>query len=154
MTSFVRGFKTLFRDGRVRALDKAGNDLADRAAYFGTRRLPAGIIDARRLCSAVCWELYPIVSDLHRFFIAIARVVVNEDGHNVSAPHRTVWDGGAKPKRRRVLQVVRGVAWVPGPPDPSRHGSVGWPCIHVGAADVAAWPCSVGMLVKLCAFSW
>ena len=33
-----------------------------------------------------------------------------------------------------------------------RHGSVGWPVIHVEEADVAVWPYSAGMLVKLCAF--
>ena len=44
----------MVRDGRVRALDKA----ADRAAYFGRRRLPAGIIDAGRLCTAACREWY------------------------------------------------------------------------------------------------
>ena len=93
-----------------------------------------------------------IVSDLHRFFIAISRVVVNEDGHNVSAPHPTVWDEGAETKKRGVLQAVRAFAWVPGPPGLSRLGSFGWPCIHVGGADVASWPYSVGMLVKLCAF--
>ena len=55
-------------DGKVRALDKAGIDLADRAADFGRRRLSPGIIDAKRLCLAACREWYPIVSDLHRFF--------------------------------------------------------------------------------------
>ena len=71
----------------------------------------------------------------------------------VTAPHPTVRDEGAKTKKRRVLQALWEFAWVPGLPDLWRHGSVGWPCIPVGAADVAAWPYSVGMLVKLCAFS-
>ena len=143
----------MVRDGRVRALDKAGNDLAHRAAFVGRRRLLAGIICAGRLCAAACREWYPFVSDLHRFFLAIARVVVNEDGLCGSAPYPTVWDGGAKLERRRVLQALWEFAWVPGTPDLWGHGSVGWLCIHVGAADVAAWP-SVGMLVELCAFSW
>ena len=68
--------------GRVRALDKAGNDFAHSAADLGWRRLLAGIICAGRLCTAACGEWYPFVFDLHRFFIAIARVVVNEDGHS------------------------------------------------------------------------
>ena len=93
----------------MRALDKARNNLADRAADLGRRRLPAGINGARRLCTAACREWYPIVFDLHRFFIAVARVVVNEDGHNRSAPYSTVWDRGANPKRRRVLQAVKGL---------------------------------------------
>ena len=90
--------------------------------------------------------------DLHRFFIAIARVAVNEDGHSGSVPHSTVWDEGAKTNKRRVLQALWEFVWVPGLPDLWRHGSVGWPCIHVGAAEVASRPYSVGMLVKLCAF--
>ena len=105
----------MVRDGRVRALDKAGHDLADRAADLGRRRLPAGIINAARLCTAACREWYPIVFYLHRFFIATACVVVNVDGHNGSAPYPNVWDWGAKPKRRRVLQAVSEFAWVPGP---------------------------------------
>ena len=48
----------MIRDGRVRALEKAGNDLAHRAADLVWRRLPAGIIDAGRLCTAACWEGY------------------------------------------------------------------------------------------------
>ena len=70
----------MVRDGRVRALEKAGNDLADRAADLVRRRFTAGIIDAARLCNAACREWYPLVFDLHRFFTAIARVVFNEDG--------------------------------------------------------------------------
>lgn len=142
----------MVRGGRVQALDTAGSDLADKAADFGRRRLLAGIIGAGRLCTAACREWYPIVFDLHRFFIAIARAVVDEDGHNGSAPHPIVWDRGVKPERRRVLQAVTEFAWVPGPPDLWRHGSVGSLCLSVGAADVAAWPYSVGMLVKLCVF--
>ena len=38
----------------------------------------------------------------------------DEDGHNGSAPHPTVWDRGAKTKKRRVLQAVSEFAWVPG----------------------------------------
>ena len=72
----------MVRDGKVRALDTPGNDLANRAAFVGRRRLLAGIICAGRLCTAACGEWYPFVFDLHRFFIAIARVVVNEDGHS------------------------------------------------------------------------
>ena len=72
----------------------------------------------------------------------------------MTAPHPTVRDEGAKTKKRRVLQALWEFAWVPGLPGLWRLGSVGWPCIPVGAADVAAWPYSVGMLVELCAFSW
>ena len=106
----------MVRDGRVRALDKAGNDLTDRAADLGRRRFTAGIIDAARLCTAACREWYPLVFDLHRFFIATACVAVNVDGHSGFAPYPNVRDWGAKPKRRRVLQAVSEFAWVPGLP--------------------------------------
>ena len=136
----------------MRALEKACNDLADKAADFGRKRLPAGVIDAERLCLAAFREWCPVVYDLHRFFIAIAGAVVYEDGHGDSATHPIVWDRRRHPEKRKVHQAVREFAWAPGPPDHWRHGSVGWPAIHVNAADVAVWPCSAGMLVKLCAF--
>ena len=78
--------------------------------------------------------------------------MVNEDGHGGSAPHPTVWDLGRQPQRRRVLQAVREFAWILGPVGLWKHGSVGWPVIHVGDADLAAWPYSPSMLGKLWAF--
>ena len=141
----------MVRTGRVRALDKAGSDLADKAAGFGRRRLPAEVIDSRRCYLAACSDWFPPVYDLYRYFIAIAGAVVNEV-HGGSATHPIVWDRERQPKRRRVLQAVREFAWVLCPPDLWRHGSVWWPAIHVDEADVAAWPYSAAMLVKLCAF--
>ena len=92
-------------------LGKAGNDLADKAADFGRRRLPAEVIDAGRCYLAACSDGYPLMYDLHRYFMATARVVVNEDGHGGSAPHPIVWDRGRQPKRRRVLQAVSEFAY-------------------------------------------
>ena len=145
------------RTGRVRALGKAGNDLAVKAGDFGRRRLLAEVIDARRCYLAACSDGYPLVYDLHRYFIAIGRWS-NEIFHGGSAPHPIVWDRGRQPKRRGVLQAVREFALVPGPPDLWRHGSVGWPAFHVDEADVAVWPYSAGMMVKqfafLCSLHW
>ena len=42
-------------------------------------------------------------------------MVVNEDGLCGSAPHPTVWDRGAKPKRRRVLQLLGSLLWYRAP---------------------------------------
>ena len=67
-------------DGRVREFDRIGNDAADEAADFGRRRVGNAVIDARRNLSGVCGRWYPIILDLHRFFIAISRAVVNHDG--------------------------------------------------------------------------
>ena len=66
--------------GRVRGEDKFGNDAADEAADFGRRSvISLPVIDARRNLSGVCGRWYPVILDLHRFFIAVARAVVNHD---------------------------------------------------------------------------
>ena len=54
-------------DGRVRELDRLGNDAADEAADFGRRSVGHAVIDARRSLSGVCGRLYPVILDLHRF---------------------------------------------------------------------------------------
>ena len=52
--------------------------MADEAAEFGRRRVGENVLDARREFSRACRIWYPIIRDLHRFFIAIARVIVND----------------------------------------------------------------------------
>ena len=59
--------------GGVRVEDRVGNDLADRAADFGRLRVSDLVIDVRRRSLSACSSWYPVVLDLHRFFIAIAR---------------------------------------------------------------------------------
>ena len=48
-------------EGRVRDLDRLGNDAADEAADFGRRRVSNAVIDARRSLSGV-WSLVPCSS--------------------------------------------------------------------------------------------
>ena len=84
-------------DGRVRQLDKVGNDAADDAADFGRRRVGHAVIDARRNLSGVCGRWYPVIIVLHRFFIAISRAVANHDGNDGTAPDPMVWSTGALP---------------------------------------------------------
>ena len=72
--------------GRVREVDRIGDNAADEAADFGRRRVGNLVIDARRNLSGVCGRWYPVVLDLHRFFIAIARAVVNHDGRECCCP--------------------------------------------------------------------
>ena len=86
-------------DGRVREVDRLGNDAADEAADFGRGRVGNLLIDARRNLSGVCGRWYPVILDLHRFFIAISRAVVNQDGRDGTAPGPLVWSAGARPKR-------------------------------------------------------
>ena len=88
--------------GRVRVEDKAGNDFADRAADFGRRRVSDLVMDLRRRFVSACSFWYPVVLDLHRFFVAIARAAVNEDECAGVALHPTVWFSGGLVKRRRV----------------------------------------------------
>ena len=143
---------TMVHDRRVRLLDKLGKDMADRAADFGRRRVRPHVIDLKRQVLFVCKSWYPLIPDLHRFFIAVAREAVNSNGRGGTSLHPLVWSAGCVPKRRRVLQAVRDFAWVPWPPGLWDSGSVGWPAIVVGPDDVSCWPFSVSSLVKLCAF--
>ena len=108
--------RRLVLDGRVREVDRLGNNAADEAADFGRRRVGTAVIDARRNLSAVCGRWYPVILDLHRFFIAISRAVVNQDGGDGTAPDPLVWSAGAHPKRRRLVHAVRDRAILPGPP--------------------------------------
>ena len=76
--------------GRVRLLDKIGNDRADEAADFGRRRVLAAVTDSGRHLVQACRYWYPIDCDRHRFFIAIARAAVNDDGLGGTAPNPLV----------------------------------------------------------------
>ena len=93
-----------------------GNEAADEAADFGRRRIGAAVIDARRIVSWVCGRWYLVILNLHRFFIAVSRAVVNHDGRCGTAPDPLVWSAGAPPKRRRLVHAVRDRAFLPGPP--------------------------------------
>ena len=73
--------------GQVRRDDRLGNDAADEAADFGRRRVSPAVIDARRNLSGVCGRWYSFILVLHRFFIAIARAVVNHDDLGGTAPN-------------------------------------------------------------------
>ena len=93
-------------NGRVQEVDRLGNNAADEAADFGRRRVGNAVIDARRNLSGVCGRWYPVIFDLHRFFIAISRAVVNHDGGVGTAPDPLVWSAGALNKRRRLVFAV------------------------------------------------
>ena len=49
-------------DGRVREVDRLGNNATDEAADFGRRRVGNAVIDARRNLSGVCGALVPCSS--------------------------------------------------------------------------------------------
>ena len=97
-------------------------------------------------------DWYPIILDLHRFFIAISRAVVNEDGRGGLAPDPMVWSAGGRHKRRRPVEAVRDYAMLPGPQRLWVGGWFQWPVIRITEDDVSRWPFSPGCLVKLAAF--
>ena len=125
-------------DGRVREHDRLGNNAADEAADLGRRRVGNAVIDARRNLSGVCGRWYPAI--LHRFFIAISRVVVNHDGRDGTAPDPSVWSAGALTKRRRLVHAVRDRAFLPGPLATRDSEWVNVPASAIGADDVATGP--------------
>ena len=138
--------------GQVRREEKLGNDAAGEAADFGRRRVSSAVIDARRNLSGVCGRWYPVILDLHRFFIAISRAVVNHDGLGGTAPNPLVWSVGASRKRRRLVHVVRDRAFLPGPPGIWHSEWFQVPAAVVCDEDIALWPYTPGLLVKWVSF--
>ena len=102
--------------------------------------------------SGVCSRWYPVLLDLHRFFIAISWAVVDHDGNDGTAPDPLVWSAGALPKRHRLVHAVRDNAMLPGAPATWAPGWFKIPASAISAEDVAHWPYSVSLLVKWVAF--
>ena len=80
-------------DGRVRDFVRIGNNAADEAADFGPRRVGSAVIEARRNLSGGRGRWYPVILDLHRFFIVISRAVADHEGNNGTAPGPAVTIG-------------------------------------------------------------
>ena len=98
--------------------DQQGNVEADVAADLGRRHQSEVLIDARRRLLGARSHWYPIMNDLHRFMVAIARVSVNHDGKGGTAPDPLVWDQGSRPKVRKLASRVNvDLASLPGPPE-------------------------------------
>ena len=141
------------QQGRVRLLDQQGNSEADTAADLGRRHQSEVLVDARRRLLKARSLWYPIMLDLHRFMISIARVSVNHDCRGGTAPDPLVWDQGSRPKARKLaIRVNVDLVSLPGP-----SGFLGSPWIqvssgHISGADIAAWPYSVGILIRFTSF--
>ena len=91
--------------------------------------------------------------DLHRFMIATARVSVNHDGRGGTAPDPLVWDQGSKPKvRKPAVRVNVDLASLPGPPGFLNCTWIHIVAGHISRDDIAAWPYSVGILIKFSSF--
>ena len=144
--------ESMVLEGRVRDLDRLGNKAADEAADFGRRRVPVHVVDARRNLVGVCSRWYPVIRYLHRFFVAIARAVVNHDDGSGTAPNPLVWSAGSLPKKRRVVDAVRNFAFLPGPVGIWGGDWVSFGVSGITVEDVRVWPYSVSLLVKMSAF--
>ena len=141
------------QQGRVRLLDKQGNAEDDNAADLGRRHQSEVLIDARMRLLGVRSHWYPIMTDLHRFMIAIARVSVNHDGKGGTAPDPLVWDQESRPKVRKLaIRVDVDLASLPGPPGFLNNSWVQVNSGRITESDIAAWPYSVGILVKFTSF--
>ena len=84
------------QQGRVRLEDQLGNAEADAAADLGRRHQSEVLIDAWRRVLKARSYWYPIMPDLRRFMIAVARVTVNHDGRGGTTPDLLVWDQGGR----------------------------------------------------------
>ena len=144
--------KGMVLHGRVREEDKLGNDAADEAAGHGRCRVSPAVIDARRNLSGVCGRWYLVILDLHRFFIAIARAVVNHDGLGGTALDPLVWSAGALHKRRRLVHAVRDRAFLPGPPGIWHSDWFQVSAAAICAEDISLWPYTPGLLFKWVSF--
>ena len=129
----------LVLDGRVREVERFGNDAADEAAGFGRREVGEAVIDARHNLSGVCSRWYPVILDLCLLFIANSRAVVNHDGRYCLDPDPLVSSAGAFPKRRRLVHAVRNRAFLPGPPGFWDSEWFVVPPSAVCAEDIAHW---------------
>ena len=108
-------------------LGQQGNSEADTAADLRRRHQSDVLIDARRRLLQARSYWYPIVLDVHRFMIAVARVTVNHDGSGGTAPDPLVWDQGSRPKVRKLaIRVNVDLVSLLGPP-----GFLGGPWIQV-----------------------
>ena len=141
------------QQGRVRLEDQLGKAEADAAADLGRRHQSELLIDARRRLLRARSHWYPIMLQLHRFMIAVARVIVNHDGKSGKAPDPLVWDQGSRPKVRKLaIRVNVDLASLPGPPS---FWNSSWFQVDAGCttgSDIAAWPYSVGILIRFTSF--
>ena len=99
-----------------------------------------------------CARWYPVVRELHHFFVAIARSVVNNDGQSGTSLHPVIWSNTSNPKRRRIHRGGGNFARLPGPVSLWTSDWYRLPVARIGDVDVSFWPFSVGLLLKIVHF--
>ena len=138
--------------GRVREVDRIGNNEADAAAALGRWRVHHSVSFARSVVARSCARWCPIVRELHHFFIAIARSVLNNDGESGTSLHPVIWSNTANPKRRRIYPGGGNFARLPGPVSLWTSDWYRMPVARIGDDDVSSWPFCVGLLLKVVHF--
>ena len=138
--------------GRIREVDRHGNNEADAAAAVGRRRVHRSVASAREVVTRSCARWYPVVRELHRFFIAIAGSVLNDDGMSGTTLHPVVSSAAANPKREKVEPWGGNLARLPGPVHLWASDWSQLPVACIGEGDIAAWIFSVGLLLKFVHF--
>ena len=103
------------------------------------------------------WLLGPVLIGIRQFgsFIVSSLLllsVLNDDGMSGTILHPVVWSAAAKPKRRKVEQGGGNFAWLPGPVHLWISDWYQLPIACIGEVDNAAWPFSVGLLLKFVHF--
>ena len=134
-------------------MDQQGNAEADAVAELGRRHQSEVLIDARRRLLKARSHWYPIMLDLHRFMIAVARVSVNHDGKGGTDLDPLVWDQWSRPKVRKLaIRVNVDLAYLPGLPGFPNSSWIQVSAGRITGADIAAWPCSVSILIRFTSF--
>ena len=83
----------------------------------------------------------------------LPRVSVNHDGKGGTAPDPLVWDQESRPKVRKLaIRVNVDLASLPGPPGFLNNSWIQVDAGRITDDDVAAWPYSVGILVRFASF--
>ena len=141
------------QQGRVRFVDQQRNAEADSAADLGRRHQSEILIDARRRLLQARSHWYPIMLDVHRFMIAVARVSVNHDGKGGTAPDPLVWDQGSRSKVRKIATRVNvDLASLLGRPGFLNSSWIQVSAGRITGADIAAWQYSVRILIRFTFF--
>ena len=109
------------------------NEVADEAADLGWRRQPEHVMDTRR-------NMQQAVKHLHRFFVAVAETVVDDDGKRGTAPDPQVSSSGAVSKKARTEPTVREFAWLPGPTWILLRGLQSWTDYHINSGKLLLGP--------------
>ena len=87
--------------------------------------------------------------------VAISRIEVNHDGFGGTAPDAMMWDkGGVAKTRAPSFRLIIDHATLPGPPNFLSSTWCTLDALPITAEDVAAWPCSVDILLVFFRLFW